>query len=134
MSVIYLAGPIDYGTNDSDDRQSFIDAMSQHFIIYDATTTFRAPLVEGMTIQDMKRAISIHHAAIESANIFVADMRKRSVGIPIEMWLAYEQHKPIFVLYDKSLPASIYIESSATHIVHSWAEMEGAIALELQFV
>lgn len=123
MSVVYLAGPIDYGTNNSDDRELFVADIGKKAIVYDATTTFVAPAVESMTTMDMAGAISIHHAAIEACDVFVADMRKRSVGIPIEMWMAHEHQKPVYVLYDRSLPHSIYIDHCADDFAYSWEEM-----------
>jgi hypothetical protein len=131
MSVIYLAGPIDYGTNDSDDRQEFIAEIGDRAIVYDATTTFVAPNVTHMTTKDMGGAIAIHHSAIEVCDLFVADMRKRSVGIPIEMWIAHEMQKPIFVLYATDLPASIYIDYVADAFVYSWSDMAQLVEREL---
>jgi nucleoside 2-deoxyribosyltransferase len=123
MAIIYLAGPIDFGTNDSEDRQDFLSSIADKAIVYDATTTFVAPNVRDMTMKDMGGAIAIHHAAIEASDIFVADLRKRTVGIPIEMWLAHELQKPIFVLYDADLPASLYIDYVVTEYAYSWGEM-----------
>jgi hypothetical protein len=123
MSVVYLAGPIDYGTHDGEDRQLFIQRVGKSAIIYDATATFVAPGVSAMTKQDMSGAISIHHAAIESCDLFVADMRNRSVGIPIEMWVAHEMRKPIVVLYERDLPLSLYIEYVAHGYAYDWNEM-----------
>lgn len=134
MSVIYLAGPIDYGTNDSNDRQEFIASIGGTAIVYDATTTFVAPHVDGMTKRDMGGAISIHHAAVEACDIFVGDLRKRSVGIPIEMWVAHEYQKPIFTLYDRDLPRSIYIDYVTTEFAYSWQEMEHLVDRELGLV
>lgn len=131
MSVIYLAGPIDYGTNNSDDRELFVADIGKQAVVYDATTTFVAPSVENMTTMDMAGAISIHHAAIEACDVFVADMRKRSVGIPIEMWIAHEHQKPVFVLYDKDLPVSIYIDYVADEYAYSWEGMAQLVQSEI---
>jgi hypothetical protein len=134
MSLIYLAGPIDYGTNDSNERQDFIASMGSDAIVYDATTTFVAPSVEYMTKRDMGGAISIHHSAIEACTLFVGDMRRRSVGIPIEMWIAYEYQKPIYTLYDHTLPRSIYIEYVTKTFAYSWDEMERLVENALDLV
>lgn len=131
MSTIYLAGPIDYGTNDGKDRQKFIADLGSNSVVYDATTTFVAPSVDDMSKKDMHGAISIHHAAVEACDVFVADMRNRSVGIPIEMWVAHSHYKPIFTLYDRSLPTSIYVEYMTDTYAYSWAEMTGIVAEEI---
>lgn len=134
MSLIYLAGPIDYGTSDSSDRQEFIAVVGGSAIVYDATTTFVAPRVDGMTVKDMGGAISIHHAAVEACDLFVCDLRKRSVGIPIEMWIAHEYQKPIYTLYERDLPRSIYVDYVTTEFAYSWAEMEHTIEKALGLV
>lgn len=131
MAIVYLAGPIDYGTNESDDRQNFLACIGSEAIVYDATTTFVAPTVDAMSRKDMGGAIAIHHAALEECDLFVADLRKRSVGIPIEMWIAHEHHKPIYILYDRDLPRSIYIDYVADRFAYSWGEMTALVESEL---
>ena len=125
MSLLYLAGPLDYGTNDSSDRQMFVSAASDFYVVYDATNIFTAPAVEDMSSSAMGGAIKIHHAAVESADIMVADMRSRSVGIPIEMWVAHNLNKPIVTLYDEVLPKSLYLEYMTTDWVYTW---DGALS------
>lgn len=120
MSLIYLAGPLDYGTNDSSDRQEFLKRASDLCVIYDATSVFAAPPVQDMATGDMAGAIEIHHAAIKQADVMVADMRMRSVGIPIEMWVAYNSTIPIVTLYDDFLPKSLYLEHMTDHWCYSW--------------
>jgi hypothetical protein len=131
MSLIYLAGPIDYGTNDSDERREFIASLGGDAIVYDATTTFVAPGVDLMSKKDMGGAISIHHAAIESCDVFVGDMRRRSVGIPIEMWVAHELQKSVFTLYDRDLPRSIYIDYVTDEFAYSWSDMKRLVEVNL---
>jgi hypothetical protein len=131
---MYFAGPIDYGTQDSAGRQSFIDVMATQLIVYDATSTFRAPGVEKMSEKDKCGALDIHHAAVRAADVFVADMRHRSVGTPIEMWIAYECDIPVFVLYDKEQPHSLYIERCAEVIAYSWKDLTRIIVDELDYL
>lgn len=132
MAMLYLAGPIDYGGDNSKDRQAFVAAASVHAVVYDATGVFSAPSVDDMTAADVAGAVRIHHAAIHEASLFVADMRHRSVGTPIEMWLAYSQDIPVYTLYDRSLPKSLYVERCSETVVYSWQDMLSVVLTELK--
>jgi hypothetical protein len=124
MSLIYLAGPVDMADATSDVRSRAIKRIVEELghAIYDATTSFHAD-ARHISDRSIGAVVEVHHSVIAMSHLAIADLTKRSIGIPVEIWEAKKQNIPTIILWDPSDPISLYAEYMATKMAYTWDEV-----------
>jgi nucleoside 2-deoxyribosyltransferase len=129
MMICYLAGPIDYEDDKGASWKSeLIDSLKYNSNIgfYDPYAPFKFNKIDA----DISKYIfNVNMAAINNADLVVARLNRRqiSIGTPIELYYAMENHKKLVVLTD--IDASVYMAYIGTRskIVRNMSELNDHI-------